>query len=85
MNFCTCCGDRAGAQRVKRCIGVGPKGDASVPPCKARVCFSTSKGALGCIVLKSPDVEFRCQKCSSKLKQPMAIVSIEFISYGKGN
>ena len=68
MNFCTCCGDWAGAHHVKCCIGVGPKGDSSVPPHKARVCFSTNKGALGCIVLKSPDVEFCCQSVQASWK-----------------
>ena len=65
-----------GIIQVKQCIGTSGDGPSTEPPCKARVCFSTQKGQLGCVVLKSLDAAFQCQRCSHKAKKAMDVVSI---------
>ena len=77
-NFCTSCGDRVGEARLKKCVGVTVSEESKVGEgegCKARVCFSTAKGQIGCIRLSDASSPFRCQPCSKKMGVPMAIVS----------
>jgi hypothetical protein len=78
-NFCTSCGDRVGVSRLKQCSGVGASGEGKdakdAVPCKARICFTNSKGERGCMRLSNESVPFRCQGCSRKMRVGMVIVS----------
>lgn len=78
-NFCTSCGDHVGVSRLKQCSGVAAsregKDTKDAVPCKARICFTNSKGERGCMRLSNESVPFRCQGCSRKMGVGMVIVS----------